>query len=83
MEALSVSKFNGCVMGVTLVRTLLPPIRNRGIATRLNTMSSWSQANALFQSAEEVVFTVHFRGQDSKMTKQAPELSYGDIRSPH
>lgn len=32
-DASIVSKFNGCVTGVTTVRTLLPPIRDRGVCS--------------------------------------------------
>lgn len=32
-DASIVSKFNGCVTGVTTVRTLLPPIRDRGLCS--------------------------------------------------
>jgi hypothetical protein len=65
-KASIVSKFNGCVTGVTLVRTCLPPTRDRGMATCLNTMPSWSQTNALFLCAKEVVGTSEVKTEDDK-----------------
>ena len=75
-DASIVSKFNGCVTGVTTVRTLLPPIRERGFATLLlNTTHAVTKPRACRQFQVGTGSSAHFRGQDSNMmTKLGTKL---------